>query len=453
MRKIKSTIWDRMHYYFGDFNDHSMRAVIVFDGKIDTAVLTRALNMACELVPIVKSRFVVGMFSAYWKVIRDFDAKDYLTISETDDPEGLSMRFVTGNIEEKKGAQLKVLVARTSNFDTLCVMCNHMCFDGRGFKDFLELIATAYNGLLDNKDFRIEGYTHGTGNRAFSQLYKNFSAKVRRKLAFRVKYGLKNDEKVGFPYEACEAVGGKADGKVPSLRDNSISVPSSSAVRKEIVRYKMSDERFAKLRASAKKLGVTFNDVLTASFGRAILDLNPDSDLPAEVDNVVDLRRYIKSGNTDGFTNMVSKAGTVFPRATAGEPFAETAKWVSAHMNKLKDDYMGMDAMGLLRFAFAVLPGPSLQRFVFRHVYTNPLTMLSNIGVFDEKAIAFRGLNVTDFLATGAIKYAPYFLQSLHTFAGHLSFASTVVGTEKDIESARKIYELMEKYFSELIQN
>jgi NRPS condensation-like uncharacterized protein len=418
--KLKSQIWDDMHYFFDEYNDHCMRVEMRFDGTLEDARLEAAVDKVAELVPVLKSRFTVGKFRSYWHVLEDFDAKSIISRT-TDTAEAKA--FLTSKIDEKKGPQIRLLILSSQGRDTLCLLINHMCFDGSSLKDFLRLLASLYS-------YRDVSYFKN-GGRGFSQLYENFTLREKFKLAFKVNYGKKNAARLGFPYERPQE--NAADGQKPRF--------------KEILKSFYDENLFVSLHKKAREAGATLNDVFLAAYGRAMLDICGGSDLPLELDCVFDLRKYIKGGKTAGLTNMVSKVALPFA-AVEGEPFAATVARVHNIMDGYKKDYPGMGGLSLLRLGFAVLRSPSLRKRAVKKIFINPMVALSNIGTATEDMVAYEGLFCEDFFMTGAVKYPPYTLLSLFTFRNRLYVTTTVVGTEEDIKTARRMLDRFRVYLT-----
>ena len=415
--KIKSTIWDNMHYFFDAYNDHCMRVEIQFDGRLNKDILINALNKTVSHIPILKARWVVRRLSTYWEVINNFNAKDY--VLETNDLTEAEC-FMVEKIDEKASAQIKVLIYNRNGKDSLRILLNHMVFDGASLKDFLTLLARYYSGLKKSSDFAVTDFQNG--DRRFKQLYKNFTLREKIKLAFKVSSSKKNSEKLGFPYEK-----------------------GTTATEKTLIRSYYDESFFLKLKNKAREVDVTLNDVFLAAYGRAMFDMNDETDLPLEIDCVIDLRKYIKGGKTKGLTNLISKIVLPFEKID-GESFSDSVKRMHETMKEFKNDYPGMAGLSHLRLGFSLIRTTSLRKFVFKNLFVNPLTALSNIGSVSEDIVAYEGLNAEGFYITGAIKYPPYTLLSLFTFRNRLYISTSIVGTKNDVKKGEEKLEIVRKY-------
>ncbi|HRR90465.1 MAG TPA: condensation domain-containing protein, partial [Eubacteriales bacterium] len=247
-KTYKAELWDTIHKFFGDYNDHMMHAVLETDGKLDIELFKRAFAAATEVFPLFLTRFRAGLFRSKW-VETDLAPEDAVQViegAELSDKE----RFLTSKIAEKKGPQVKIAIFRGEESDTVCFLINHMLFDGAAFKEWLALLSRCYTNLKYNPNYK-DSFT--SGSRKFSELYDGFSLSDKIKSAAMVDYGKKNAEKRGFPFE--KAVYGS-----PMILTRAID-----------------NGRFTALKAFSKKYGFTVNDVILAAYARAMARLTEGS--------------------------------------------------------------------------------------------------------------------------------------------------------------------------------
>ena len=422
MTKIKSTFWDNGYYFSDNFSDHCFRIEIQFDGELDMDVLPEAFNKTIDLVPTIKSKWVTGWFNNHWEIIKNFDSRDYITV--TDDI-AIAENFMTGKIDMETGAQIKVLIYKHDGKDNMRILFNHMLFDGASMKDFFRLLSRYYSGLKQNREFTVTDFING--DRDFWQLFKNFSIKQRIKFVFRIQ-DTGNKGRLGFPYE------------------------KDAPARNIIFLRNFYDERFfLKLKEKSKKSGVKLNDVIMAAYGRAMFDICPDSSLPLRINCSYDLRKYLKDGKTAGLTNLVSGILIPFDRVE-GENFEETVLRIHELTDQFKNNDTALNGLEFTRLASFALRLPVIKNRVGKIMFDGILTGLSNIGSVTEDMVNYTGLNAENFFITGAIINPPCIMLSIFTFRERLYISIAVVGSKKDAETGKRQLDLIRSYLTSYIE-
>ena len=66
----------------------------------------------------------------------------------------------------------------------------------------------------------------------------------------------------------------------------------------------------------------------------------------------------------------------------------------------------------------------------------------------DDK-LAFDGTVLTGGFVPGATKYKPYFLMSVTTLLGKMTFSTSMRGNDRDVETVERYFDLMEKNLAE----
>lgn len=316
--RFRAEIWDQMQFFFQEYNDHQVHAVINFDGLLDRDCLQKAVFLTMELTPLLGSKFVVNKFRPYWEKVSQFQATDIISFVDSPNPEEELSRFITGMTNELTGPQLMVRVIGSFNKDTegikdtLCIVINHMVCDGAGFKEYLYLLSAVYTKLLNGTDHFAE-YHHGS--RSAKQIYRTLKLRDRLKIFLLPNQPQKNKKKIYFPLSNAE------DPRTPF-----------------ILTHKLASDRFHLLKAYGKKYSATINDIILTAYYRAlskILDLKPDESLT--IPCMVDLRRYLPNNQADAICNLSSMIiCNIGPEI--GTNFAETLRKVNQAMTAQKRD-------------------------------------------------------------------------------------------------------------------
>ena len=148
-QKIKAELWDKMQYLFRNYYDRMVHAVLYYDGLIDIPTLKTVLIGTTEKVPVLHSSFHDSAIDPYW-VVEDYVVDDILTVKEVsqDALEDEIESFITQCIPVESKVQFKMAVLNAGGKSTLCMIVNHMCFDGGDFKYFLKRLASNYNSAI-----------------------------------------------------------------------------------------------------------------------------------------------------------------------------------------------------------------------------------------------------------------------------------------------------------------
>jgi NRPS condensation-like uncharacterized protein len=412
----KAELWDKMQHIMERYNDHMAHCYLEFDAQLDFPALKTALNNACDRIPIFKSAFKHGLFTAKWQERRHFDIDDIVSLVETDEPKKVSEKFLTQKLDENK-EQLKVLLVRSCGKDTLNVVLNHMVMDGADIKQFMALVAAGYSDIMNGGRGRVP---FKNGRRDEAQILENFSEQERKEVESLLSYSKKSKYKICFPFE-----------------HNS---------RKElfpfIERLIIPQDIFLAVKQKAKLGGYTVNDLVVACFYRALysfmdIDKRKSLGLPC----MVDLRKYMAGGDSLGATNLTSMVVCNIGN-DIGKDIYETLEKVKAAMSELKSNYPGLHGLPLLRGVFKYVPY-ALAKFLIGTFFKNPLIGISNIGIVNEKTLSF-GEMVPDYVYfTGSIKYPPYYQLALTTYKNAITFSTAIYGTENDRKKVKELFECL----------
>lgn len=415
----KPALWDKMQNCFTDYNDHMIHFVIKFGGKLDEKALSEAIEKAFTAYPILRCKFVEGLLHSRWEEI-DYD--NPLSIIEDDDEE-IIQEFLCRPIDEYNEIQIRFMIFRKNDKDTLCILLNHMVCDGNSSKQLLKTLAEAYSAIVSGEDYPVQ---NSMGNRDYEAIYDALSLGDDIKANTRLNYGSKEVKREGFKF---------VDEPVPDTG--------------RILIGKLKAKEFIKLKQYCKNNGFTINDVMMASFIKAMQEIS-EIDAPIDLDCIVDLRRYLKDKNAIGFTNCVSTTQLNVGNVKDYD-LREITFLVHEIMEKRKNDLPGLSGLSLLRINFGLFP-QNLSRFLIKKNYFNPLVAVSNIGIVGEECVSFKGVETTDMFITGSIKKNPYIQLALTTFRNEVTLSIALYGYPEDFERAQKTIDYQIKELENLVK-
>lgn len=426
-QKIKAELWDKMQYLFRNYYDRMVHAVLYYDGPIDVATLKTVLVGTIEKVPVLHASFHDSAINPYW-VVEDYSIDDVLTVKDIDKDllEGAIEEFITQSIPVESNVQFKMAVFNADGKSTLCMIVNHMCFDGGDFKYFLKKLALNYNSAINgNPIINIK-----TGTRSYDQVYTKLDEEDKEVAKNLYKNISQVKDEHYFPL-----------------------TPDHPNDRSMINRSKIDKETFAKFRKIGKHYGVTINDLMLAVYMHSLYEFGnyPKTDT-VTIPCMVDLRRHVEGGeDAGGLTNH-----TGFMQCSVegvGENVNETLVKVLQSVRKSKhDQFMGLYSLPLLKLAYTILPY-AISEIAIKIGYLNPLIGMSNIGVLDPSLLSLNGLNLVDGFMTGAVKYKPYMQLALTSLNGELTMTIAIRGNEEDKKAVARFFEILHRNVNDFIEH
>ena len=425
-KKLKAEVWDRMQFLFRNYYDRMVHLKLVYDGKLDIAILKQVIVYMIEKAPVLHSSFNTTVLEPYWKE-ENYTIDDILTVTETTDADKDADVFLSGTIPYDNNVQMKIAVfeqeTETGTRTVLALRENHMCMDGGDLKYFIVTLVQNYN-RLKNSAYGEIGMK--SGSRSLDQIYSKFEGDDLKHARGLYKNIAKSQDHVGFPWSA------------PSDSDEN-----------RIIRREIDEAHFAALRATSKKLGITINDAVMAITFRSLYDLcGLKDDDSLTVSCAIDLRKHIVEGGAKGgLTNHT--AWLACRTLERGATMQDTVVNVIRSMKTFKrDKFSGLYSLPLLKLAYTILP-QDVAEIAIKLGYDNPLLAVSNMGQLDDKGMTFDGLTLKGGFISGATKYKPFFLMSVTTLLGRMTLSTAIRGSAPDVAVANKYFDLFEKYLDE----
>ena len=423
--RFPAEMWDKMQYILRNYYDGTMHSAFYYDGTLDENLLKDIYMYILKTAKILRSTFHKSAIKSYWTVNEDYSPDDFFYLIETDDPEGELDKFITQKIDEKSKCQIKVALIRSNGKDILAYIINHMCFDGGDLRYTYLTTAKLYNEYLEKGEFitKIKD-----GSRSAMQVYDIFSEEDRKK-ALKLNSNVSSVKNVGFfPY-----------------------VEATKEDRNRIVKEYIPKEEFLAFKAKGKENNASINDLFLTAYIRTIYAMcNMKESDELHISNMVDLRRYMKDGQTYGLTNMTG----YMPCGVKdiGSDFTSTLKVVCEDTQIQKEDkFMGLYSIPLLNLAFNTFID-CIASFCIKLGYKNPIFGMSNIGIIKPEQLVMGDKNLVDAWSTGAVKYKPYVQLAMTTFDNSVTMTIASRMNEKDAEIAKKFLEMVHQNIKDYIK-
>ncbi|MCL1632630.1 condensation domain-containing protein [Sporolactobacillus sp. CPB3-1] len=394
---------DIKHFVSGEKkkNDHFLHAVIRFDRMIEEDLLIQAVHSTLSALPLLSCRYVEANEEAFWEEA-GWQAQDMVRIVDTRFPDTAIQEQLTRKLNEKKGPQLQIAVIRHQEKDTLAILLNHMICDGVGIKDYLYLLSECYSRLAEGLPLR-HPLIANPNARSIHQVFDSMSVQQMEQI--------KHARLTRYDQSAADHLPLQGNSNHPF-----------------ILTHQVAAERFESIKKYAKKRGATINDALFAAYVCALSEIVRAD--PIVLDCPVNLRAFLPENSQPGFCNLTSNITCVVP-SHVGERFDEALYSVKKVMDAEKESLEPLRVYWDLEEAYRT---HSLQdaKKLFPTIYSIPVNGMTNIGIINDKALQFHGLEVLDAYISGSIKYAPFFQVAVTTYKKQMTFCTNFHGTEED---------------------
>lgn len=419
---LKAEMWDRMQFLFRNYYDRMVHAKLTYEGSFDMDVLKNVVLFMVEKAPVLHSSFNTTVIEPYWKE-ENYTIDDIVSYEKVEDADKVADEWLLGVIPYDNNVQIKIAVFEDDKHSVLVLRNNHMCMDGGDLKYFLATLCENYTNL---KAGNYSALHMKSGSRSYDQVYSKLEGEDLKHAKNLYKNISKTEDKVAFPW--------------------SESVPEDA---NKIIKRVINEEDFDKLRALAKKMGITVNDAIMAAVFRSLYEMCGLKDTDSlTVSCAIDLRKHIVEGGLQGgLTNHT--AWMAVRTMSKGESIQDTIVNVIRSTKGFKrDKFMGLYSLPLLKLAYTIFP-QDIAEFAIKAGYTNPLIAVSNMGLLNDQKLTFDGMKLVDGFISGAVKYKPFFLMSVTTLLGRVTLSTAIRGNQKDVDIANRYFDLVMKNIKE----
>jgi len=298
-----------------------------------------------------------------------------------------------------KSTQLKILV----NNGELIIGVSHILCDGKGFLQYLYLLASLYNGaepdraLINQRDILSLLTGNAVGPATEQEKYN----------------------------KAAPALSLRAEHK---------------AVTYYCLTSQISAENMAVIHRKAKDRGVTLNDVFLTAYARVLAGL-------LQTDTIVlpcpaDLRQFYNERKL-----TVANMTGMFKIAVEGvlsHTFDAALAQVSLEVHLQKERRRCFAGIRALRLINNKLPSYLINRILKKGYSIFPISY-TNIGEIDNQHLTFNNITITNCFVTGTYRYPPDFQIAISTFKGVCSLNCTLLGDNERMKQGQQILDLVKR--------
>lgn len=434
-RKYSVTPQDRMNYLLGLFSaDQQINAVLYFPVGISEKILEQSVKITLQLQPVLNSRFVENDIP-YWEEHPPSTYSPICLFAEGNDHEleMMSIDFIQESGDRIQGPMVQTKLFRGTRTDILVVKLSHLCSDGAGVKEYINLLGTVYTQLFLGQ--------------SKEQIIKEYRE---RKESFR-------DQSLVFQYAGISDI--KSAYRPSQEQQASLwsfpSQPNKNAYPQMSVQ-RISHEQTLRLIQWTKAQQASLNDVIMAAYFRALSRFAVYAE-PRTAEKMIgitiDLRRYLPNHTTGAICNLSGMEMPVI-KMEDNETFNQTLIRVKQSMDKIKSQNPGLSSAA----GMELLAGMNLSsvKEMYKQQYEQALQMgmalplLTNFGVIADEPIRFGEIEAEDGYMTSPIMYAPFFTMGASSYNERLTLT---VGYHTPDTSKEKVEQFLYYVVNEMLYN
>jgi NRPS condensation-like uncharacterized protein len=403
-KRYRVEAFDLWHYGSGHLYKPYIRSQVDFDGHLDEAILAEAIEQSCVTFPLIACRFdTTPRIRPRW-VPRVDAVREILQVVEV--PEGECRNDVIQRVfavppDLKEGPQLRFVLVRDSERDTVCQIINHMLCDGTGSQQYFSELGRLYSRIAEGLDPSPAPFVR---QRGIGPVIKGFGLHVR--LFSLARMGFPTSEvsrehvrTTGFAFE---------DGPFSLL---TVSLPA---------------EDFKHIRTAAKALGFTVNDLLVAATALAWHRVHGVSEFMMPC--TMNLRGFAPPGTKMGITNFTTQC-LLNMKIAPGDMLEDVMARLAAPMKVYKQGLPGMSQLIACWLVTRFLPFRRMERSLKDIATTFPFC-ITNAGVIDENAAKFGSAFTRSLHPSAPAVFSPSFLATASTFRDELTIALSIEGDD-----------------------
>ncbi|QKE10516.1 condensation domain-containing protein [Bacillus cereus] len=431
-RKYPVTPQDRMNYILGLYSaNQQINAILYFPIGISKKLLEQSVRITLQLQPVLNSRFVESDMP-YWEERSSSTNSPICLFAEGNDEnlEMMAIDFIKESGNPIQGPMIQTKLLRGTLKNVLVVKLSHLCSDGAGVKEYINLLGAIYTqlSLRQSKDQIIKKFD--PENEEFRDQSPVF------------KYAGITDIKSAYrPTQEQQA----ALWSFPS-KPNKNTYPEM-AVRR------LSHEQTLRLTQWTKAQKATLNDVIMTAYFRSLSQFAVYTE-PRTAEKMIgltiDLRRYLPNHTTGSICNLSGMEMPVI-KMENDDSFNQTLVRVKESMDTIKSQNPGLSSAAgmelLARKKLSEVKKMYKQQYELALQMGMALPLLTNFGSIADEPIMFGEVQAQDGYITSPIMYAPFFTMGASSYNGRLTFT---IGYHSPDTTKEKVEQFLESMVNQL---
>lgn len=411
----------------------TLQAVMKLEGRLDYTKLEKAVRLSVDAEPVLGCRFVEGN-PPYWKRRENIDKVQFCSFEEVTNPKEAVQRLLDSPLNMDNDPMIKVRLMRSKVHDFMVIQANHVCLDGAGIKEYIELLSNIYSTI--DRPNGVFTPTPGTRGRIDQdRLLETL--------------GITDPNALWIP---------GSDYTIPTWAFPWKQGTSNST---HIIIRRFPADQLDKMSRYAKSRVATINDLLLTAYYRAMLGMGqPVYGVPMGMAVTVDLRRYLPNNKTEAIRNFSGSVNT-WLSMVENEPFSDTLAKVVYAMNEIKKGYPGLQsAIGLERLekisfkdtlAYYQATSKVGKEVTNCSAYDGNrcVPTLSNLGILFKDLIKFGRIVVSDVFICTPVVSAPGLLLEVGTYNGRITMTA---GYYENTVLREDVERLLDNFINQLLQ-
>lgn len=364
-------------------------------GHLNIDRLRRAVSLSSRIVPEI---FYAFNYHKNVFVDLNYTVDNVIKCSREFSPS--PMKY---NLENSP--QLQILITRKEPQDYIVFVMSHILTDGKGFLQYLYLLASLYNRERINMDIE------NVRNLSFLLRNIHISAATEQTRYHR-------------HLTACTLRAKTSE------RQNFCHTLQITPAEMSIVHQK------------ARQLHVTLNDVFMTAYARVIA-------LVKNMNVIVlpcpaDLREFHPVSNFLTIANMSGIYQRVTIEIPAGCSFTDVLQQVHIEMELQKSRYRCFSGIKILHTAFRRIPHNILEHIIKKICHLSPISY-TNFGIIDHRKLFFEGCTVRNCFLTGTYRLPPDYQLTISTFKNCCTLNCTLTGNTDDSKYGQYILDMVKE--------
>lgn len=369
-----------------------VRIHFTVDGSFDLTQFKKAVEDCAKVVPQLFCRYRLADNS----FVRVTDDLSQIVFENQDADEQIAKWDLF------KDPQLRIYLNSSHDSTSATIFLSHILTDGAGAKQFLYLLAQAYNGkLTDVKNHQDINW--------LKQLIKDHPVKV--------------DPSVDHPAKPLA---------LPKLA-------SKGEQKRRTGKVLLSQAETTRLVNAAHQQGVTLNDLFMAAFGRAVQRFSLTDRIALACP--VDMRKFISGKPQLRIANHTSRYNFNI-HSDISAPFAAAVKDVHLAMSKNKANFQCLTSVKSLVERYQNSDLAQLQQSAEDNYHVRNIAY-TNFGLIDGGRFQFNGCRISDFDMLGSYRRMPMFQVAESTFNGQIIFACAMIANTEEARLGQAVMLMM----------
>lgn len=402
---IPAGVGERMQYLAHQFNDTTIRFILLYPNSLNPAILASAAHAIAASVDVLHASFMADARPIHWFVHRTLQTSDYYSLVEcSGDLLETAKALALETIAYSAKCQFHVTQINGCNICAIVVRISHLVADGSDALYLLNKLAECYR--LIEQTGSTNGLIVKDGSRSAANTYRKLRAK---ELALLNKRPFKG-EKTVYPF----------------------AVPEQHGTRRMLL-CTIPADTLAAACCKAKPLHATANDLLLTACYRAFAKTTHRRS-PMRISAMMDLRRHCKDGVSEGLANMSGSLSTTLD-AASGNSFSEDLKQIADQTAAEKNDPLaGLYGIPALHAATRLFP-LWFQLKAAAIVYRSMSLGMTNLGNIPCAPLAMGGDIPIKGIFGGPLKKKPSVQVCAASFDGTAELSILGDFTEEDLPS------------------